>query len=343
MKEIFNTDNIVLLNDKEQYTHKRNNIKSSIDLCFASSNFAAEIDFDVNYIDKNDHMPIILSFPIKKTNNNHTLTVTDNYNLKKADWKNYFEDTKILLDLELNTNSNLSIKTVQNVLIKAADKNIPKISYKKAFHNKWCKDKNSIQALKNYNIAHNKYKKTKLQSDLDNLIKLRDIKFQTMRDAKKAAWTEFCNKEGPQVNTTRFWKFYKKMCNKGNVFVHPDPKTKANELVQEFSDRCDPKHLSKEILDAKNTNFPKFKNFINIAKNKPSRADREYTMEEFEAALKGRGDTGPGLDKITYSMITNAHPDVKQYLLDTHNYNYENNLIRDEGKLAKIVAIPKKD
>ena len=103
---------------------------------------------------------------------------------------------------------------------------------------------------------------------------------------------------------------------------HYLPESTAVSFVTEFT----PDSVSFQLLDS------------NIDSSNPL----FFTFSERTMSLK-REDTSPGLDNITYSMISHLPDNAKKYLLHIFNTIYKKGEIPDQWRRIKLIAIPKRN
>ena len=69
--------------------------------------------------------------------------------------------------------------------------------------------------------------------------------------------------------------------------------------------------------------------------------NQPFTEIEFQNALSSTKEKSPGLDKISYAMIKNAHTSLQKALLSIYNRIFAENVFPVQWKTAAVIPIPK--
>ncbi|KAG0728303.1 putative RNA-directed DNA polymerase from transposon X-element [Chionoecetes opilio] len=122
---------------------------------------------------------------------------------------------------------------------------------------------------------------------------------------------------------------------------HPDPAREAERLASSFATRTCTDNLPAETCDRLTELLPARNDQVDRACEDQSNTNTSLTLLELRRALKTSGDTSPGADRITYSMIINAGSDGHSALLTLFNASWEACKLPSKWKEATIVPIPK--
>lgn len=320
-------NNFVSLNDSSPTRIKLVNgrlQKSSPDITFVSADIALKFNWKVmNENFGSDHLIIKFSSNIAHTTNN-----SSKWNFKKADWKSYslkLQDSfsnRFCLgnDIQLDYNSFLDI------LVEAADENIPKIKICNSplrvqdFKPKPYWNADISKAVAERRLALASFRRNPTPLNLEQL-QLKVSSAQRMiRKARNKAWQEFCSSVDKNISASEMWRRMRWL--KG--YRQPRAQIDFKDAEKMMRGLC-PDYVSPST--------PSFDSINDIL-------DSQITLTELEHCIKCK-DTAPGDDGISFSMIMNIPTVGKQALIELYSKFLTLGFVPYQWRKVKLVAIPK--
>ncbi|XP_045122681.1 uncharacterized protein LOC123511124 [Portunus trituberculatus] len=161
-----------------------------------------------------------------------------------------------------------------------------------------------------------------------------------VRDEK---WMEWCQSLDSHSSLGTMWKKLRSIRNQGPPPPpsHPDPQAEAERLAEKFASRTKSTNLPAETREKLQNLHPRRLLTINAACTEDAPTDTPFTRQELQNALKTGGDTSPGADGITHSMVRHAGSDGHRALLTLFNASLQEGKLPSTWKEATIIPIPK--
>ncbi|XP_064077704.1 uncharacterized protein LOC135195375 [Macrobrachium nipponense] len=124
--------------------------------------------------------------------------------------------------------------------------------------------------------------------------------------------------------------------------IHPNTQEEADNIARNFTERTKSHNLPQTTWEKINEISPARWRKINTACNMPDDTDTPFTMEELNSALsKGKRETAPGADAITYSMLRHMGNPAKQIYLLLVNRTYAEHTRPKKWQQQDTQPIPK--
>ena len=142
-------------------------------------------------------------------------------------------------------------------------------------------------------------------SNLENITKYKNIEAQAKRLLKqksRTCWRNFVNKLNRNTPLADIWKFVRRMSNKNtkpNILI-------SNDIIENALDML---AISQAEEDLK----------LYRVHNENHMLNQQFTINELENTLKHKNSTSPGIDKITYLILSHLTLEAKQLLLEIFN------------------------
>ena len=142
--------------------------------------------------------------------------------------------------------------------------------------------------------------KTQLK-EVATLVKQRDYRNKTPK------WLEWCAELNQHTNIKGRWKqFHTVMRKKKNTQErHPNPKQKAEELINKFTRRFSSNSLPPTTLATQLRLNDEWWLTIRKACQTPDDTDASFTLQKMQNVKHKGRDTDPDADYITYTMVKN--------------------------------------
>ncbi|KAG0720375.1 hypothetical protein GWK47_048625 [Chionoecetes opilio] len=144
-------------------------------------------------------------------------------------------------------------------------------------------------------------------------------------DIRREHWLNWCRGLDSHSSLGEMWRQLQVIAgNKRPIRPpHPDPAREAEKLASLFATRTCTDNLPAETRDRLTELLPGRNDQVDRACEDQSNTNTSLTLLELRRALKTSGDTSPGADRTTYSMITNAGSDGHSALLTLFNASWE--------------------
>lgn len=337
MEELLGKYKLILLNDG-QHTRidPRDGSSSAIDLSVASDTIAPELVWSVDVDTReSDHYPLFIHSV------DHTRTMRTRrrrWKYERADWKKFAE--------EVQKTDAINPEEVEKVIIAAAEASIPRTSSKvgrKAVH-WWTKEveeavkdrRKKLRRLRKLDDGHPDKDKA-----LDEFKQARNAARRIVERAKANSWATFVSGISPSSGTTEIWR-------RVNSFRN-GPKTNTQKLIIDGKLTEDPKEVAETLADYF-AEVSAMKDHQRVAPNRPTPTfdggddlayNQNFTMEEFDWAVRRSKGLSAGVDNVGYPMIRNLPHRTKIQLLEVYNRIWESGSIPKRWKEGLVVPIPK--
>lgn len=305
--------------------HVQNNSFSTIDLSICSvdalRDFELSVDTDLH---GSDHFPMILT-PTEFLPLHHT----PRWIIKKANWEDFQIKSESLCEVPIYEACE-SYDKMSEEIIKSAVETIPKSDgYYKASPVPWWNP--TCQSLKKERLKHQKEMiKHPTISNKINYKKYRGKFQRAQKEAQKTSWKTYASSVNTKTEEGKVWrkidKIKGKHCPKPlpiikvNGSTITDPKEVATIFAQHFAS-ASTKSKNSHPIEYKRSkeNFKKLK--FSDPGGHPDNAflNAPFTMDDLQHALSQCGDTSPGLDEITISMLNHLSTPALTSILEVLN------------------------
>ena len=319
--------NLIILNDGSNTRIKIANglsQKSSPDVSMASEDIVMK--FDWNIINENlgsDHLMIKMKMELILT----PFTTKFKRNFKEADWLKYKENIDLQFrNFVLPLDNQEAYDSFVNFINLAADKAIP------GTKNFECPLDPSKFVPKSYwsvglshlvgkrRLALAKFRKNPTPNNLESLMnKVGDAQRET-RHSKFKSWGRFCDSFDYETSYTGMWSRMKWL--KGY---------RTTKCVVS-------RNISEPMLCGLAPDFVTTSPPVFSSTNK--QLDILVSVQELNNCIK-KSDTAPGIDGVTYSMISNLSESGKRSLVELYNRFLLDSFVPVQWRNIKIVPIPK--
>lgn len=338
---------LALLNTGQHtHFHVQTATSTAIDLTLCSAGMSADLSWGVDAdLHGSDHWPIII-------NEIHaTQTYRDpRYNFHKADWGGFYEETRVDPCDEILRVPSVDdlVASFSEVLIRAAELTIPKSSElvqpgRVPWWNPEC-DTANFERKK----ALRRYQRTQNVVDLISYKRARARAKYIKKKASRESWRKYVSSLNANTPMSKIWSRVRKMRGVYQPMTCP-------MLKHGGQDTGDPAEVA-EILACHYESVSSSQNYAERFQRIRQRAEsrdlnfdcreslpynEEFTLLELTHALRNCRDTSPGNDKISYKMISKAHPSCMQFLLAIYNRIWTNNTFPEEWRMGVILSFLK--
>ena len=343
LEEIITENRMVVLNTG-QATHIISNQSTSnsvIDLSICTQDIALNTRHVVTNSNMgSDHLASI-------TIVNEEITIENNlsmqlWKLKKADWKQYKENSKTMLIDEIIATGNIEekYKNIVDCLTELANQTIPpknktnSKNSKKAKRHKplpYWNDKCS-EAIYKRNQSRNKMIKTK---ELHDYMEYKQREANAKRIIKieaKTSWEDYCSNLTHQTKLGSVWGWARRMNGVATYSAIPTLKTadkiaennleKANLLAHTYAETSSSNNYDEQFLKhIKNNELEHNPCTAEANGNADTEAiNLPFNMNEIKEAIRStKNNKSPGDDRLPYELIKHLHHNAIKTLLTFYN------------------------
>lgn len=302
---------------------------SAIDVTIISSNLVNKSSWSVledTY--GSDHYPISIELNSDQNGNPLASGLFRWQTNKEADWNRYHDLLENVDDGDPSDCADSILKNITANIVRVADivfqrKKARGHTSKKNAPPWWDQDCSKIA-----NERKETFKLYKRRKTLVNFIKCKELIAKSKRMFKlkaRESWSQFCDGLNAQTNPTVVWKrinsIQRGTSQNGNNTM---PLDQAETFIKKLSP------------DSVSFSFPK----SNLVEHFLL---REICLDELNANLKCDGDTSPGMDGISYSMIANLPQRLKLLLCTAFNKILRYGETCDSIKHVLIIPINKQN
>lgn len=354
LEKLFKELNLTLLNDNTPTYQPLHNpyYTALLDLAIASQSLTKNfIQFNCLEEPRSDHLPITLTFNIRRRNQQNTTIM-----IKKTDWKQF----QITLNNHLSELTQLplsapsEIDTYVNKLT-----NILQLSLNQATTTKVVNKTPTNIYLPNYIMelihrrkqARKQYQKTKDTTTKTKYNKLTELVKLSIIDYKKQKWTAFCNNLNThQVSDSKLWSKIRSIDNRNQPKSNKTPEIQLNgSLVNDpaITTNLFANHLEStfKIYDGSKYDNNHFNHINNNQEQlfNYEESDIKLTNEtELELIIKKlKNKSSAGFDTITNKLLKQLPHQYITEITRLFNASLKTNHIPDNWKHATIIVIPK--
>lgn len=315
---------------------------STVDLTFGSPCLAGTWSWHtLSDPHQSDHFPIKVFSNMKE----NSITLTNKWKLKDADWKKFQNTLKIPF---LTENIDEDVKNFSNMILNAAEISIRKTKGVQKINPVPWWTKECYIAIRKKKNALNRYKRYPSIENLIEFKKYRAAERKLKRVQQNQSWRNYTNTIGNTTTSSEVWKRISAMMGKSReqkivlqgtnnttVSNHIDV---ANILAEHYEKISSNENYSLEFQQIKTMEETReiiFEPNDNLIYNLP------LQMRELEKALSESKDTSPGSDNIPYQFVKNLSSNAKYLLLNLYNNLWSKGIYPDAWKNALIIPIHK--
>lgn len=329
---------VSLLNTGEP-THIRG---GRLDLTFTSDALAARANWVVHPTLTSDHFAILTSLMVDGPPIPLPLPRWD---LKRADWP-LFQKTVDNWWATYSPAEDLDARSAEftGAITAAADKAIPKTKPGRVRHRKWWFYTEEVRRHnQRVNDARKIFKKNPTPETRTFLKEIVYRARQVAKEARTTCWLEWCASFNQHTNLATLWSKLKIATGRPapRPPAHPQPLEEAERLITIFQDRSASTTLPPSVQQKLGDLQPIRMHSVGEACALDDDADVPFTQWELEEARKGRRDTAPGSDGITYSMLRCAGRAGDMAFLSLFNHSWRLGRSPADWKEGDIVTISK--
>ena len=300
--------------------------KSVLDLSLCSTSLALDCEWKViNDPHGSDHLPIKISITNGSSSSN---SINVAYDLtRNIDWKCYARVISEVIESREELPPEEEYALLSGLILDAATqaqtKPIPgdRIN-RRPPTNWWDKECSDL-----YELRSSAYKDFRTSGKIDMLRKYEVLDRQMknlMKAKKRGYWRRFVNGLTRETAMSTLWSTARRMRNR-NV---------TNES-EEYSSRWIFDFAKKVCPDS----VPDLKNFRDATLTNTN--EPPFSMSEFSIALLSCNNNAPGLDRIKFNLLKNLPDSAKRRLLNLFNKFLEYNIVPQDWRDVKVIAIRK--
>lgn len=316
---------------------------SVIDLTICSPDCFLDFVYTVqDSLHDSDHYPIQLTL----VEPSHYMDVPQRLQTKRANWPQFYELTELQASTEEMTVEELE-EYLYSILMAAATVSIPRASGRLArppvpWWNSACDD-----ALRERKAAERKRHRRNCEATRIRYNRAKAICRRTFRAAKTESWKRYLSSISSRTPMSQIWTRIRKLSRKYRI--HPTP-----VLLHNNTEISDPQQVAEIFAEhfvnisntsAANPVFARHKQIVEAERIPTEDLDTPYNEPlqwgELQHALRRCGETSPGEDEITYSMLKHAHPTFVETLLHFYNQMFANHYFPDRWRTSIIIPFPK--
>jgi len=332
--------NIMLLNTGEP-THING---GSIDLTFATPGIASKSTWLVSDKAMSDHFATITYIQIDKV---PAPPRRERINLNKTDWDKYrkFMDEMLKSNLIIPDDLDNMEKYIVDIFIAATEKATPKFT--KNCYSNMKNDKFQNVRTKEINNRVNQliknFRKNNSEENKKALRLMQEYASEVYFEEYNNYLFTWCESLNCTSTLGKMWEKLKQIKGVQSPAFHPDPKCKANELMNNFANRTKTSNLPSEIIITQENLKPERTRIIEEAISSHNEIlDKDFNEIELKSCLKNVM-TGPGIDTVLHVQLYQACSLGHTYLLKLINLSKNEQKEPLRWKTAIIEALKKLD
>jgi ribonuclease HI len=291
-----------------------------------------------------DHKPIILT--IKGTCRTETRKKIASWNYKRANWDAYQTHTEEKLQERFETtNVRKNAKTLTNIILEAANKNIPRgrrHNYK-PFWNR------NLQELHDQaSAARSKMETHPTEANITEHSRQQAIFRRTKLNCIRSSWREKTATLNMDKDSTKMWHLVKCLNEEnkpqGNIVIEENGRsytgTQASNILADFyAEESKIKMTRTRTAEVRQTK----KNLLKIQQPCPDSMTSLFQKTELNLSIQNlKKKKAPGPDGVTNEMIQHLGPNGRDRVLDLFNESWAQGIFPEEWKEAEIIPIAKK-
>jgi ribonuclease HI len=344
--ELQSNAGITIINDTEPTTISGSNI----DLVFATPYIASKASVAILKEEVSDvHHPVVTMITLKARLDPGNFK--PRYKLDEADWPKY-EKVLELAAKEIDLNKyglEVQAKIIEQLVRKTADQCIPTTKYSEKAYRSWYWNEECANAKKLYNRWARYYKNKQYPRETTGpmLRESRQKYIDCLRKAKADAWNNICDSISLRNNLRESWRRLKYVLGGTLGWTPPrdmNPQETVDKMAMEYASRSKTSNLTNNIIQNLRDGHSRRTRHIEAAiSTQDLEIDKSFTMAELNIALKGRKDSSPGEDRVSYSMLAHTGPNFRNLLLNLYNNSWDAKRLPTFWKTATEIPIPKPD
>lgn len=298
---------------------------SRLDLSICTSTLSLDCTWEVIQDPHgSDHLPILISI---KNGNNHNEHVNVAYDLtRNIDWNRYeatiAEAVESVTVLSPREEYSFLESLIRSSALQAQTKRVPGSSVRVRPSSLWwdseCtevyKDKSSaFKEFRRHGTVELYIKYAELETKLRNLIK----------GKKRGYWRRFVDGLSKDTSMSVLWSTARRM---RNYVPTNESEQVSTSWVLKFAKKICPDSVPQRKL---------------YRGSLTHECDSPFTMVELSIALLSCNNTAPGMDGIKFDLLKKLPDVAKERLLNLYNKLLEQNVVPDEWRQVKVIAIQK--
>ena len=176
----------------------------------------------------------------------------------------------------------------------------------------------------------------------ETMAEVASISTEVRQDVRKEYFENFTRDIRLSKNLGQIWQNVNKIRGcKRKIIAHPNPKSKANELINKWSYASSFESLPSNVQGCLRNLRSKRQKMVNCQVKLTDDSCIPFTRNEMLNAVKKGKSTSPGRDGITYDIINCLISMEDSPLLDLFNLSYKNGRLPYKWKIALMVPVPK--
>lgn len=331
---------VALLNDTSQPTHIRG---GRLDLSFISTPLRPVASWSVHPTITSDHFGVTTHLALD--NLPQPQLPPPRYNIKRADWNAFTSALdRALATPPATTDLEVLESHVTHAFQQAASEAIPLTRLSGTFHkDHWIYGERVRELNHRLNTARKTYRKRPTSPNRRYLQAVAKHACITKRRLREEAWLQWCQGLDAHSTLGEMWTKLRSVSRPRPPCppTHPNPQEEAERLSASFADRTSPHQLPHTTREMQELLAAGRAALVEEACTTPDAADVPFTMQELKGCLKRGGDTAPGADGISYSMLRHAGSKGESTILHLINLSWSESRIPQAWKTAVIQPIPK--
>lgn len=357
IEKILNSRDLILLNDlSPTYFSTANNKNSCIDLTLCSSRLATKIEWRaLDELYGSDHYPIKIGIDQLSS---YTEPHVQRFMFDRANWDSFKKSITAeipllneIIDNQHNTDINEIIEKLNEIILNAANENIPKSTGKmqRKTNPWWNTDcKNAIAETKHALI---KYKRHNTEENKIEFKRLKAIAKRTVKESKTQSWQTFLQTLNDKIPTKMVWNKIKAIEGRKTLIIPAieengqiinDTATIADILAGNIAKNSSDDNYSKEFHEIKakadKTDEP---TDVAIGNDIECQINQCISKAELLNALNSTKNTSPGPDLIHNILIKNLPNAGLECLLNIYNKIWTCRIFPDLWNQAIVIPILK--
>ena len=305
-------DFMLLNSETKTRLHIQNGTRTLIDLSIASARIAPDFTCTVDDEQQrgSDHYPIVIENPAVRVDRERPMKFVT----ERADWEEFGRNTQNYTAPAGESGVNEKVESITNFLIQAAKKAIPETG---GLPGKvpvpWFDD----ECRRVHKLRKRAARKLRRRQTLENVVAYKRAKALcrwTFKKAKRESWKNYLSSINENTTPGEMWRKINKMRSRASAHKLPllrdsngeetdDPRETSGIFAGAYAAVSSEEGYTQNFRNIKNESE---RNIINFARGETrTEYNLRFTMEELADALSDVGDSAPGHDRITYSMISN--------------------------------------
>ena len=345
LEDLFSEMDLCILNDgSSTCIHHATSSTSALDLSICGPSLVLDYEWNKHEdLCGSDHFPVILTSNAVKEE-----AAPNRWNFEKADWLSFQVQCTSELTEEAVMSAEDPAGQFADLLIKAANKAIPKTHFsKKKKKVPWFND-SCKRAIKERKKAQRKFCSNPTLSNVHIFKLLRAKARHVVKQQKGNSWRHFCNKLNSKTQTQKVWKAVRKIKGKGSCNSVNHLKVNGN-LITDKKEVAEvlAKNLSKKSLtDNYSDEFQRLKALkekwhLDFSSKNEEEYNLPFSVTELRQSLQRANDSATGLDQVHYQLLTHLPNSALSVLLKVYNHVWESGCFLPSWLEAVIIPIPK--